>query len=233
MFSNFVAKAQDVKESGRWAALNEHIEKMAAEPGKGNGWYVQIYAQLCAQVFAEYHSLNRACEEPQYAEVSLLAWRARNLFELSIWAHYLAKGRKNARRLYEDAGRDAHELFATFEQWGKRNAEEPDWLEQIARGKTDLLDRAAQDGVEGLDARYMRVNTAAEECGLADMYKVMSKLLSKFVHPTALQILGIGDEEQVAKQRECFFGLGCLFFSEAFNALEGVDIKDITGTQFD
>ena len=207
MFSNFVVEAHDIKESGRWAALNEHIEKMAAEPGEGNGWYVQIYAQLCAQVFAEYHSLKWVREEPQYGDVSLLAWRTRNLFELSIWAHYLAKGRKSARRLYDDAGRDAHDLFATFEQWGKRNAEAPDWLEQIASGKTELMDRAAEDGVEGLDGRYMRVDAAAEECGLAGMYKVMS--------------------------RECFFGLDCLFFLEAFNALERVDIKDITAKQSD
>lgn len=61
---------------------------------------------------------------------------------------------------------------------------------------------------------------AAEKCGLAEPYKTLSKLLSKFVHPTALQILGVSDDATLAKQRECFFGLGCMFFCNAILALE-------------
>ena len=220
MFSHFISNARGIKESGRWAALNDRIEELAANPGAGNEWHVQIYGQLCAQVFGEFLALDQAMNEPKYGDVSLLAWRARNIFELSIWTHFLAHSRDNARRLYEDAGRDAHELFATFEKWGQNYVDTPDWLEQIATGKTDLAERAAAEGIADIDGRYMRVDKAAEECGLGDLYKITSKLLSKFVHPTALQILGISDDAQVAKQRECFFGLGCLFFAAAFDALE-------------
>jgi len=222
MFSDFISQAQDIKESGQWAALNVRIEKLAADPGAGNEWYVQIYGQLCAQVFAEFFALDREFKEARYGDVSLLAWRSRNLLELSIWSHFLAKGRKNARQLYEDAGRDADDLLTVFEKWGQNHGETAEWFELIATAKTDLTNRAAADDIAGLNRRYMRVDKAAEECGLADNYKVMSKVLSKVVHPTAFLILVINDDTQIAQQRELLYGFGCLFFGAAFVVLDNL-----------
>jgi hypothetical protein len=96
-----------------------------------------------------------------------------------------------------------------------------DWLLPLASGKQDLLKRAAAEGIATLDARYMRIEAAVEECGFKDQFKVMSKMLSKFVHPTAMQILGVSDDAKHALQRDWFFGLGCTFFFGAFGVLEG------------
>jgi hypothetical protein len=229
VFSKFAADAANIKESGRWTALNEHILQMAKKPEAGNEWYVQLFGQLCYQVLSEYSSLKRAYDEKQNEDVSLVAWRARNLLELSVWATYFTKSSDKARRLYEDAGRDAHELFGIFETWGRKSGQSFDWLSPLASFKTDLAERAAREGVTKLDAGYMRVDIAAADCGLQDHYKIMSKMLSKFVHPTALQILGVADDAKLAMQREWFFSLGCLFFTGAFTALENLKpAKNVT-----
>lgn len=220
-FSNFIDDAALVKDSGRWAALNARILQMAAGPGPGNEWCVQLFGQLCYQVLSEYSAIKRAYDEKQNGDATLIAWRARNLLELFVWAAYFAKSRDNARRLYEDAGRDAHELFGIFENWGKTSGQSPDWLDSLAGGKSDLGERANKEGISTLDKRYMRVEAAADTCGLKAYYKALSKMLSKFVHPTALQILGVVDDAKHTLQRDCFFGLGCLFFNRAFVALEG------------
>ena len=106
--------------------------------------------------------------------------------------------------------------------WGQKSGESSDWLSPLASGKIDLTARAAREGITTLDVRYMGVDDAAADSGLKDHYKIMSKMLSKFVHPTALQILGIIDDAKLSLQRECFFSLGCLFFTGAFSALENL-----------
>ena len=105
-FSRLVDAAADISTSGRWAAVNARIEYLAANPGVDNGWYVQVLGSLCFQMFSEYLLMKRSYEEERDADSSLLAWRARNLLELSVWSIYCSKSRENARRIYEDAGRD-------------------------------------------------------------------------------------------------------------------------------
>lgn len=223
VFSQFVAQANDIRESGRWKALNERIKQMASKPSPGDEWYVQVFGQLCYQILLEYSSLKRAYDDRQNGDSSLLAWRARNLLELSVWATYFAKSRDNARRLYEDAGRDVQDLLSNFEAWGQKQAQPAEWLNSLADSKSELAGRAANEGIETLDARYMRVEKAAAESGLGEAYKMNSKLLSKFVHPTAMQILGVAEDATIVAQREMFFGMGCLFFTGAFSALEALD----------
>lgn len=218
-FAKFVNDAADVKTSGRWAAMNAKIERLAAKPGAGNEWHVQLFGSVCYQVLSEYHRLERAYSA-EGENASLLAWRARNLLELSVWATYFVTSRENARRLYEDAGRDILDLVSAFEKWGQATAQPADWLGPLASGKQDLSQRAAADGIETLEGTYKRVADAAKECGMSDHFAVSFKMLSKFAHPTAMQILGAPDEGRQALQRDCFFSQGCLFFTGAFVALE-------------
>ena len=218
-FSQFVADAANIKESGRWAALNERIVCLAKNPGVDNAWQVQLLGALCFQAFWEYLRLQDA-RAAERTDPSLLAWRARNLLELSVWSTYFARRRENARKLYEEAGRDAKDVLDVFERWGQAAEPPVDWLSAIADGKNDLSRRAATEGIESLDGPYMRVEKAADECGLKDMFKNMNKLLSKFAHPTAMQILGMADDQKQSLQRDTFYALGCCFFVGAFSALE-------------
>src|SRR5712691_8255186 len=61
----------------------------------------------------------------------------------------------------------------------------------------------------------------AKESGIGDHFSLSYRMLSKFAHPTAMQILAPPDEAKAALQKDCFFSQGCLFFTGAFVALEG------------
>jgi hypothetical protein len=219
-FSRLVDEASNIAASGRWAAVDQRIKQLAANPGAGNDWWVQLFASLCSKIFSEYLSLKRAHEEKR-DEASLLAWRARNLLELSVWCLFFSKSRENARRLYEDAGRDVLGLFGAFTKWGAATAQDPDWLDLFTGAKQDLSQLAASDGIASLDGPYKRVNEAANESGIGDHFSLSYRMLSKFAHPTAMQILAPPDEAKAALQKDYFFSQGCLFFTGAFVALEG------------
>lgn len=220
-FSRLIDQAADIAASGRWAAINARIETLAASPGTDNAWWVQLFGSLCSQNFSEYLSLKRAYENKQNDDVALLAWRARNLLELSIWSTYCAKSRDNARRVYEDAGRDVRGIYDAFLKWGTFTAQTADWIDPIAAAKQDLSQRALLlDGIESLDGPYKQVSDAAKECGLAESFSLSYKMLSKFAHPTAMRILSPPDEKRELVQRDGFFSQGCLYFVGAFNALE-------------
>ena len=199
--------------------MNAKIERLAAKPGAGNEWHVHLFGSICYQVLSEYHRLESAYSAER-ENAPLLAWRARNLLELSVWATYFVTSRENARRLYEDAGRDILDLVSAFEKWGQATAQSTDWLGPLASGKQDLSLRAAAEGIDTLEGSYKRVADAAKDCGMGDHFAVSFKMLSKFAHPTAMQILGAPDEGRDALQKDCFFSQGCLFFTGAFVALE-------------
>jgi len=93
----WVEEAKDIGERGRWSAVNDKIKQPCAYPGVGNNWWVEVFASLCASVFSEYLSLRRANEDANSGS-SLIAWRARNLLELSMWSIYCSRSKANARR---------------------------------------------------------------------------------------------------------------------------------------
>jgi hypothetical protein len=89
-FSGLVDEAANIRASGRWAAVNEKIEHLAANPDTDNAWLVQLFGSLCFQVFSEYLCLIRSHEEKR-DDASVVAWRARNLLELSVWCLFCSK----------------------------------------------------------------------------------------------------------------------------------------------
>lgn len=178
-----------------------------------------LFASLCSQVLSEYLLLKRAYEDKQNGDTPLLAWRAWNLLELSVWSTYSGRSREKARRFYEDAGRDALGVYNAF-TWGAATAQPADWLEPLESAKQDLSQRAVSDGIDPLDGPYKQVSEAAKECGLGDRFSISYRTLSKFAHSTAMQILASPDEGMDALQKRLVFNHDCLFFAGAFNALE-------------
>jgi hypothetical protein len=124
-FKKLIDAAADIKSSGRWAAMNERIRRLTARPGVVEVWYVKTFSSLCYQLCSEYLQLEKAHAEMEEKNNSLLAWRARNILELCVWSIYFTKSKENARRIYEDAGRDAIEIMNAFENWGPSRANQP------------------------------------------------------------------------------------------------------------
>ncbi len=214
--------AASVATSGRWDAVNNRLKRLAARPNSPDEfWYVELLMALCAQVFSEYLLMKRAYEEGDSRDVSALAWRARNLLELSVWTTYCATNRESARRFYEDAARDLNGVWTAFKKWGEATAQGEEWFAPGKGAQEQLLNWARADGIEGATARYTDVAAAAQEVGIGEHFRLFNKVLSKFAHPTAMQILSSPDEVLKSVQRAHFFSRGCVFFVGAFTALEG------------
>jgi hypothetical protein len=212
--SRLIDMAATISTSGRWTAVNEKIQKLSAKTDAANEWWVQLFSALCFKTFSEYLLLKRAYEEKN-KETALIAWRARNLLELSVWCSYCAKSSENARRFYEDAGRDVLGIFDAFARWGTATRKDPAWLDNIAKGRKVISQQATSDGI-ALDGPFKEVRDAAEEVGIGEHFKVGFRMLSKAAHPTAMQILG----SQNDLQNDTFYSQGCLCFAGAFDALE-------------
>lgn len=217
--SRLVEEAASISSSGRWTAVNESVERLSANPGVGNEWWVQLFGSLCSQIFSQYLFLKLNYEEKQ-DKTSLLAWRARNLLELSVWSIYCSQSRENARHLYEDAGRDVLGLFSAFTKWGTATAQDPEWLDLLTGAKQRLSQQAVSDGIASLDGPFTEVRDAAVDVGIGEHFRLSYRMLSKFAHPTAMQILGLPDEAKEAILNDMFFSQGCLFFTGAFQAVE-------------
>ena len=156
------------------------------------------------QVFSEARRLRDA--RGRTHDPSLLV-RARNLFELSVWSTSFARRPRERPAAGRDAGRDAKNVLDLFELWGQTAGQPVDWLSAIADGKNDLSLRAGSEGIESLDGRYMRVEDAASQCGLKDMFKTMNKIpLNSHTQPPC-QILGMADDEKQSLQRDTFYAL--------------------------
>jgi hypothetical protein len=92
-------------------------------------------------------------------------------------------------------------------------------LDPLTNAKQELSERAESEGIETLDGSYKQVHDAAKDCNQTH-FKLGFKFLSKFAHPAAMQILAPPDTAKTTMQRDCFFSLGCPYFTGAFFALE-------------
>lgn len=217
-FSHLIEPAKAIREGGRWAAVNERLIALAGNPGADNAWWVQSVAAICEHTFSGYLALCAAYEHSR-DDAPLLAWRARNLLELSVWAVYCSKSRENARVLYEDAGQDLINLINAFQDWGTAHKQGDEWAQQFADAEKVLSEKAAAEGITGLDGSFKAVSNAAKESGFGKHFTVSMKMLSKYAHPTAMLMLS-PPRSATPMHAEMFFGLGSLYFTGAFTALE-------------
>ena len=220
MTSQFAEKAATIRSSGRWGALNNKISLLGQNADDTNFWLISVYSGLLYRVLCEFDALERVYNENDSDDISLLSWRARNLFELSIWAIYVVGGENNARLLYEDAGRDGHDIINAFQSWGNRINLGSDWNDDLENSQETLIKNAQRVGVAEVQKTYTRMSKIAEQIGLQDHYSIVMKSLSKLAHPTALLIVGNISDKQMAVLRGSTYDQGCLFFLGAFEALE-------------
>ena len=218
--AGFVDQAAAIAVSGRWNAVNAAITEWAARPKADDKiWYGELFAGLCFRVFYDYSALKEVYAAlPPNDDIALLAWRARNLLELSVWTQYCARDQSKARQFFEDLGRDASDLLKAFHRWGEATNQSPEWFQHGAEARDRLTAAANSRGVASIDGRFTGVAAAAEEIGMSHHFSLMNKLLSKFAHPTTMLILGNPESRRLEK--DLAFANGCLFFVGAFTALE-------------
>lgn len=218
----FIKQAKDISTSGRWKALNEKIREILENPAIASEWSLRVHAPLTEAVFLEYLELKDVYDKGRYRDLSLLAWRARNLLELSIWCKFCGQKDENAKRFYEDLGRDSRDVLDNFKVWGEKNQQSQEWSKSFVDAKDKLSESAQAKGVVSVDGDYKSIRDVAEECGplVLSNYRAINKYLSKYAHPTALSILGGISEDNKNDLRDAIWGQGCVLFVEAFSDLE-------------
>lgn len=221
----WMEKAESIKASGRWSAINKQVERLASDPNYrrlhfegDHDWLFEVFASLCAQILEEYSHLKKTYDSKLGQATSEIAWRARNLLELFIWSAYCSNSTENARRFYEDAERDMQHLMESFIKWGAATGQDSNWLSDFSGVKESLREKMLQEGINNIDDKYTDVRDAAKAIGNYESFIMENRLLSKFTHPTALLILRPNDLEE--KLRDSFFGEGCLLFCGAFEIIE-------------
>ena len=173
-------------------------------------WLDRIFYGLYKELFTEYDELVRAAT--QGSPISSIAFHTRNLFELWVWTHHCLADDKNAKKLYDDAARDGRDLLDRHATWaaeaGSTNA-----VDSFNDAKDRLSKAAAASGVDDINGNYDNVGQIAKQYPELKDYPIAFKTLSKFAHPTALNIVGLPPKAEELKP--VFFDQGCLAFTKA------------------
>lgn len=157
--SQWVAQAKEVRNSGRWRALNARILAMYVDNSPETDWWNHVVASVAAQNFAEFSAMEY--EYDNRPDAALLAWRSRNLLEISVWAIYAARSRENARRIYEDAGRDITGLLDAFIKWGSSTRKPEEGRDPLYAAKDEVAAQARVlggiDSIEGNTSQSLKL----------------------------------------------------------------------------
>lgn len=202
-FVKHVINAAEISESGRWSKFNEAVTALA-NSGVREPWKLQVVAGLAAKSFVEVSRLESNASAHAADGASITAWSARNLLELSVWSQFASKSDENLRVIFDDAGRDANELFNKIKELLSESEASASWVRDVEEGQQELKARAILQGVPDTDATYMRVGKAAGSLGVTKAFNFHHKFLSKFAHPTAMTIVGISDANREALQKGYF-----------------------------
>jgi hypothetical protein len=142
--------------------------------------------------------------------LAAVAWHARNLLELYVWAHYCRMSERNAKLFAEDASRDMVDVLTIAFNFPTHlttdTADTQTILREAQEAHGAIVKTANEHGFDAVDEEYKKVSAAAKEVGMGDLWKYLNKVLSKFAHPTALLVIAMphaGERELKLKQGFC------------------------------
>lgn len=182
-------------------------------------WFRNVLTCLVSALLREYRSLRVGLKR----STPLLAWACRNMLELNIYTKYTLRKGSNAKDFVDDRWIDAIEIFSSFRDWIRfynPNSTTPE-LDQTIR---NFGEEKVKQGITR--AKYLRMETMAEDVNFSVEYKHMNKVTSKLVHPTAFSVLGSFDEGELAQLKSILFNNGARFGVEAFADIRGYVVKN-------
>jgi nickel-responsive transcriptional regulator NikR len=92
-------------------------------------------------------------------------------------------------------------------------------VRQFSDAAKVLSEKAAAESISNLDGSFKSVSNAAKEADFGKHFSVSMKMLSQYAHPTAMLLLA-PPNSATPMHAEMFYGLGSLYFTGAFTALE-------------
>lgn len=168
-------------------------------------WHRDLLACILIRCRTHFCHLSLAFKEPYQLEY--IAWAARNLLELMIWAKYAGASKGNARKLHTDQATDMEELLKRTAALAQKYTPDHPNLEALKGHEKWIQDMKNEFGLDE-NAKHLNVGKIASELGLGGLFYNLNPLFSKLVHPTAFAInldLDAPHEEQF---RRMFLALG-------------------------
>jgi hypothetical protein len=148
----------------------------------------------------------------QNAPISRVAWLARNSLELLIWTEYCAISPDNCKRFYLDALRDWIDVAKNVTTIINETQDLRTLVGNSAINCTATFDFGIPEKPQ---QSFIRIRDAAKETGKLSYYAFINKVLSKFIHPTALSVFLPMSNEERARLRSGFAHLGIEMAKEA------------------
>jgi hypothetical protein len=164
------------------------MDKNSPDESDWESAYSENKEFLLSKLYRNFELAVEACRDMMLklrarAPVNQIAWYSRNLLELHVWIEFCCRNKPNAEEFYEDAIQDLVDINRCY---GPHD-------EQLA---TDLEKATALIGKTKKLHEYRTTAKAAAALGGKDetsswqeYFKDQNKLLSKFVHPTALSVV--------------------------------------------
>jgi hypothetical protein len=135
------------------------------------------------------------------------AWLTRNILELRIWVEYCSQSQQHSEEFFQDAVRDLNDLDRSV---GGLDPEDVRTLQKANKFIGSAKPRH----------KFKDVKIAAEEVGLLPLFKQSNKVLSKFVHPTAMFVVTPFRPSGADQIRKQFVESGTAFANEAMEKLK-------------
>lgn len=162
--------------------------------------------------------------------VELISWAARNLVELAVWAKYVTASEENWKTMWLDQLIDADEFARSVADFIRLHTGDGEILRQLDPFLAAAKKARADNGLADTQ-RYKSVASAAADVGHTSEYKALNKLLSKLVHPTALSIMLVMDNEGQQGLKNWVTSLGINYAHDALTTIieffraKGIDVS--------
>ena len=151
-------------------------------------WYRDVFAGIILRTRRVQFILKRTLREG--GDIGELAWAARTLLELKIWACFAVRSRDNVMRFSKDIYIDAFTAHRAISK-GIEALEHPfkaDLKAMHADTLVSLKPKMDDAGVAEKDP-YLMLKPIAKDTGWTAEYEAAFVTLSKYVHATALSVM--------------------------------------------
>ena len=168
-------------------------------------WHRKIFGCIIIRLRTHVRHLSVAYRA-QY-ELEYIAWAARNLLELAVWAKYTTLSNENAKKLSNDQVIDMAELQkGMLSLLNKYEPNHPELATLQEQGEWFKKTKGEMGIEEG--SKHLNIGQIAKDVGMGDLFSGFNGLLSKLVHPTSFSIMLALDQSRESQLRQSLFALG-------------------------
>jgi hypothetical protein len=231
MESTIQTMAEQAKEKfkARYHSTEERLERFT-KAATTETWYEDVLDSLWVELILSYTLLEQTYTQKTlsigFSRTAELAWRSRNILEVTVWALYCLSDKSRAYQFYGDRRRDLADWVSAFQQLAAFAAEFESLPEELDRSQfqrckeeLEALVHHIKSGSQevglsnaAMNKSYKRLNNAAEDLGdEGKTFNRINTILSKFAHPTAFTIFTFPDQGIADQFADIFYVLGLTF----------------------